>query len=571
MLEQQKYLGTYIGGYQLTDQLSTNSSSYTFLAETASRTDRQRVVIKWHYAVHLTTQQEKKDFLRKASTLKRLQQPFILPTLAAGLFIDTPYIVTPYMSQGSLYDRIHNPITQTWLQEHAITIIRQIGQALAYSHQQNVAHGKLHPSNILFNERDEVQLTDFQLVAIPITLVETASIPVNTTVGQKLEYHRGLATKDNDYHALGNIAHELFIGCKSPTNRTPNILSNSQNNIPPMANGESHFRPISYTEETSIPEPSQSLSDISDISDISTLLSALNIPTEISSSVAVPDARTLPVLAVKASTVSTNESSTQNGTSTIISCIDTHTSMKTPTLSPTPPPVWVHANRGTIKNLLLPIKQKKGTRGDIIRRLPRDQGSLFLLSGILCIIIFSLIGTQFTTVPHTHSTKRQRELLLNSTTVDLTTPLLRSSEIANTNRLIYQPTPIDLSSYPMTPATVQHIQSTPGPIAPLFATPYQDQFTPLTVNPTYLYPQTCKIIGAYYTCTVTLALRTNYQRDQSWYSSSSTTAALSSPASGFITRGSHVPITIQIGLYCYGSGTITFIGNNTKASLTWSC
>jgi hypothetical protein len=57
MLEQQEYIGTYIGGYQLTAQLSAGSSSYTFLGETASLADRQPVVVKWYHAVHLTTQQ----------------------------------------------------------------------------------------------------------------------------------------------------------------------------------------------------------------------------------------------------------------------------------------------------------------------------------------------------------------------------------------------------------------------------------------------------------------------------------------------------------------------------------
>jgi serine/threonine protein kinase len=373
MLEQQEYIGTYIGGYQLTAQLSTSSSSYTFLGETASLTNRQRVVIKWYYAVHLTTQQEKKDFLRQASILKRLQQPFILPILATGLFIDTPYVVTPYMSKGSLYDRIHNPTDQAWLPEHAVSIIKHISQALAYSHQQNIVHGKLHPGNILFNERDEVQLTDFQL-----TLGKTASTPVNGAGGQKLESYPELATQDNDYHALGKIAHEVFIGCKSLTNQIPNIISDSQNNTPPIADRESHLIPISHTEEASALEPSQHLSDIS------TPLLALDLPTEKRSSIAIPGAEALPVLA--------NEPSPQTDAPTTGSCINTHTPMATPTLPFTPHPIEANAKKNTIQNPPRPISQSNGMRGNIIRRLLRGQGSLFLIPGVLCIIIFSIIG-----------------------------------------------------------------------------------------------------------------------------------------------------------------------------------
>lgn len=564
MLEQQEYLGTYIGGYQLIAQLFASSSSYTFLGETASLTDRQRVVIKWYYAVHLTTQQEKKAFLYKASMLKRLQQPFILPILATGLFVDTPYIVIPYMNKGSLDDRIHNPADQAWLQEHAGIIIKQIGQALAYSHKQNVAHGNLHPGNILFNERDEVQLTDFQLIPIG-----TANIPTNIKAGQKLDSHPELAAKDSDHYALGNIAHKLLIGCNSSTNQTPNALCDSQDNTPLTADAESHFTPVPDIEEASTPKPLQQLSDTSEIS---TSQSTLDIPTERLSSIVVPTAETLPVAAAEPSSTSATEPSIQNGTPSIVSCIDVHTSIETPTLPPTPLPAKTSTNKGTIKNSLplLTSSQPNGMRVDSIRGLLRDPGSLFLLSGILCIIIFSILGTQFATEPHTHSLEEQRAHLLDSTTVDLSTPQPTSSEIKSTSRLIHQTTPIDIFPDTTTPVTVQHTQSIHGSTGRLSPTPSQDQFMPLTVSPSYLNPQTCKIIGAYYTCTVTLALG-SHQRDQSWYSFSNTTAALVSPISGFMRPGSHVPITIRIALNCYGYGTITFIGNNTKTSLTLNC
>ena len=470
MLEQQEYIGTYIGGYQLTAQLSTNSSSYTFLGETASLANRQCVVIKWYYAIHFTTQQEKKDFLRKASILKRLQQPFILPILATGLFIDTPYVVTPYMSKGSLYDRIHNPIDQAWLQEHAVSIIKHIGQALAYSHQQNIVHGKLHPGNILFNERDEVQLTDFQL-----TLEETASNPVNRAGGQKLEYYPGLATRDNDYHALGKIAHEVFIGCKSPTNQIPNILFDLQNNTPPIADRESQLIAISHTGEASTLEPSQRLSDIN------TSLSTLDIPTEKRSSIAIPDAEALPVLAAEPSSPSAHEPSPQTDAPTIRSCIDTHTPMETPPLPPIPHPIEASAKKDTIQNPPRPISQSNGMRGNIIRSLLRDQGSLFLISGVLCIMIFSIIGINSHTTPHIHSLKGPKTLLPTSTAVERPRLQPTSSERGSIKRVIYKPIPRDLLSSTKTPVTVRYTQST--------GTPYpkasQDQYTSWTVTPTY--------------------------------------------------------------------------------------
>ncbi len=477
MLEQQEYIGTYIGGYRLTAQLSTGSSSYTFLGETASQTDQQCVVIKWYNAVHLTTQQEKKDFLCKASRLKHLQQPFILPILATGLFIDTPYVVTPYMSKGSLHDRMHNPTDQAWLQEHAISIIQHISQALAYSHQQNVVHGKLHPGNILFNERDEVQLTDFQLVSLPNAPVETASMTVNRESEQKVQYYPGVATQNNDYHALGNIAHELFIRYKSSTNQTLDILSHSLNTTPPITDGEPHSTPVSHTEEVSVSESSQPL------------LSALDIPTEKRSSIVISDAEVLPMVAAESSSFSTHESSTQTDAPMTGADIDTHTSMETPPLPPTPPPGEASTHRDTIKNVLMPTSQYNDTRGNLIRRLLRDQGSLFLVSGILCIVIFSIIGTLSPRTSHRSSLKGQRTLLLNSTAVGVPTapeipkqqPIL--PEKASTKGGIYTPTSKNLLPHTKTPVTVRYGRSTQEPTET--PSPKASQDTSSAVTPTY--------------------------------------------------------------------------------------
>ena len=387
MLEQQEYIGTYIGGYQLTGQLSAGSSSYTFLGETASLTDQQRVVVKWYHAVHLTTQQEKKDFLHEANALKHSQQPFILPILATGLFIDTPYIVTPYMSKGSLYDRLQNPADRVWLQEHAFTIIRQIGQALAYTYQQNIAHGNLHTHNILFNEYDEVQLVDFQLVSLPIAAIEIANAPVGTTIGPKSEYHPRAEGKQNDQRALGSIAYELLVGGKSPTHQRPNILCNSQDNRPPLGDGEAHLTPASDTKDASI----------------------------------------------------------------AVSCLDTYCSPEVFTLPTTSPLTVASGNRDTTERLL-PISQQKGTPGHIIRRLFTDQGSLFLLLGILCIIIFSIIGTQSATTSHTLSSQGHTV----SNAVAVPTPQSTSLHRASTSRLTHQATSTALYPRTTSPTTVQY-------------------------------------------------------------------------------------------------------------------
>jgi serine/threonine protein kinase len=434
MLEQQEYIGTYIGGYQLTAQLSAGPSSRTFLAKTVSLSDQQCVVIKWYHAVHLTTQQERKDFLHEANTLKRLQQPFILPILATGIFIDTPYIVTPYMSKGSLYDCIRNPADRAWLQKHAFTIIKQIGQTIAYSHQQNIAHGNLHQRNILFNEYDEVQLVDFQLFSLPTAAVATANPSNETKVKQKSKHHFIAVNKANDQHALGSISYTLLAGRQYSTHQA----LDSQDNRPAMTEEETIAKVMK-------PEPAQHQSESS------TLLQAqtLDLPTANFSSTTV--------LADEFSLNSAVESYTQDDTSTALLGEDTYYSLQTVKRPLVPQPAIADGNRDTNQKLL-PDRQQHGIQGYIIRKLLRNPGAVFLFSGIVCIIIFSIIGTRFATTHHMPSSQGQNTPFSRSTTAKLSTPQPTSSHRARKSRLIYRSTPIALPSRVTIPTTTQSCQ-----------------------------------------------------------------------------------------------------------------
>ena len=96
--------------------------------------------------------------------------------------------------------------------EESLTILYQIGQALAYAHQQQIIHRDLKPENILFNTRGDALLMDFGIA----TALATASIKVMDNSGTPTymapEQFRGQISKESDQYALGCIAYELFTG-----------------------------------------------------------------------------------------------------------------------------------------------------------------------------------------------------------------------------------------------------------------------------------------------------------------------------------------------------------------------
>lgn len=97
--------------------------------------------------------------LKEARILANLRHKNIMPVLGAGGGKEKAVIVTDYAQGGSLADRPgHN---YSW--KEAMGIIVQIAEGLNFAHRNNMVHGNLRPSNILFDQDDNVKLTDFGL------------------------------------------------------------------------------------------------------------------------------------------------------------------------------------------------------------------------------------------------------------------------------------------------------------------------------------------------------------------------------------------------------------------------
>jgi len=68
-------------------------------------------------------------------------------------------VVMEYLSGGSLKDRLVQPYGM----DEFLTLAKQICEGLAFAHSNNVIHGNLRPSNILFTNTGVVKITDFGL------------------------------------------------------------------------------------------------------------------------------------------------------------------------------------------------------------------------------------------------------------------------------------------------------------------------------------------------------------------------------------------------------------------------
>lgn len=104
---------------------------------------------------------EMKCFLYEIQMLREVDGPYLLNTSKLYEGESNIYCVGQYCSGGTVYDFLkeHGKPTEA----HALTVVRQVLEALAYLHLKQLIHRDLKPENIIFNDKSfqSVTLVDF--------------------------------------------------------------------------------------------------------------------------------------------------------------------------------------------------------------------------------------------------------------------------------------------------------------------------------------------------------------------------------------------------------------------------
>ncbi len=141
---------TFVGNCAFLDTLKDGIYSSTYLVEDQS--NKSLYVIK---------KQSKPDIgLRESKLLSNLSHANILPIHGAGSDGKKLVIVMDYAQGGSLADRLVKPIE--W--REARNLMLQIARALDFAHKNNIVHGNIKPSNILFDRDENLKIADFALM-----------------------------------------------------------------------------------------------------------------------------------------------------------------------------------------------------------------------------------------------------------------------------------------------------------------------------------------------------------------------------------------------------------------------
>ncbi len=154
-------------------------------------------------------------FLREIATTANLRHPHILPLYDSGEAAGFLYYVMPLVEGESLRDRLDRqkqlPI------EEALTISREVADALGYAHQRGIIHRDIKPENILL-EGGHAVVADFGIARAVSSagserLTETG-LSVGTPLYMSPEQAAGDANLDgrSDLYSLGCVLYEMLGG-----------------------------------------------------------------------------------------------------------------------------------------------------------------------------------------------------------------------------------------------------------------------------------------------------------------------------------------------------------------------
>ncbi len=162
-------------------------------------------------------------FAREMRLAARLQHPNIVPVLSSGVIDGSlPYYTMPYVAGESL--RATLSASQTLAIPRVVSILSDVGRALAFAHGEGVVHRDIKPENILL-AGDVAVVTDFGIAKAvrdtAHTTVRHDSQP-HTSAGTSLGTPHYMAPEQivadpsmdhrADIYSVGVVAYELLAG-----------------------------------------------------------------------------------------------------------------------------------------------------------------------------------------------------------------------------------------------------------------------------------------------------------------------------------------------------------------------
>ena len=164
-------------------------------------------------------------FQRETQVAAQLRHPNIVPVFAAGKAGNLLYFTMPFIEGESLRDRLRRD-TRLPLRA-AVSITRDVADALEYAHLRGILHRDIKPENILL-EGSHAVVADFGIAravhqAVGSTTLTQAGMSLGTPHYMSPEQASGEREQDAraDIYSLGCVLYEMLTGSPPFVGKTP--------------------------------------------------------------------------------------------------------------------------------------------------------------------------------------------------------------------------------------------------------------------------------------------------------------------------------------------------------------
>jgi hypothetical protein len=150
-------------------------------------------------------------FEREAQAIASLRHPRILAVFDFGEYEGQAYMVTEFMPNGSLQERM--PAGPLPVAE-AVRLLRPLAEALDHAHAQGIVHRDVKPANVFLDERMQPVLADFGLARLQSqdSLTATGTVTGTPSYMAPEQARGGELSPATDLYALSVLAYQLVAG-----------------------------------------------------------------------------------------------------------------------------------------------------------------------------------------------------------------------------------------------------------------------------------------------------------------------------------------------------------------------
>lgn len=197
-----------VGRFELLEMLGTTGLASTYLARDPST--GELVAVKVISSYFRQTPGSVEPFMQEMERVRQLRHPNILSLLELGRDAARWWLVYARATAPSLARQ-----TASATLERAMTILRDVAQALDSSHAQGVRHGNLKPANIFADEKGHALVGDFGMGLLADAVHPLVRSTLNTPhpCYSAPERTQGLATgPTTDVYSLAALAYQLLTG-----------------------------------------------------------------------------------------------------------------------------------------------------------------------------------------------------------------------------------------------------------------------------------------------------------------------------------------------------------------------